>query len=134
MQVSAMAGRVVHFEIPAEDQDRAKEFYTAAFGWNINAMPEIGYTSLGTTPTDGQGMPTEPGAINGGMFRREGELTGPIITVDVDDIDATLEKIRSLGGSIVRAKGAVPQMGYFAYFRDSEGNVMGLWQTDPAAG
>jgi predicted enzyme related to lactoylglutathione lyase len=134
MQVSAMAGRVVHFEIPAEDQDRAKEFYTSAFGWNITTMPEIGYTSLGTIPTDEQGMPTEPGAINGGMFRREGELTGPIITVDVDDIDAALEKIGSLGGSTVRARGAVPQMGYFAYFRDSEGNLMGLWQTDPSAG
>ncbi|HET7414977.1 MAG TPA: hypothetical protein VFI97_04700 [Arthrobacter sp.] len=54
-----------------------------------------------TTPTDEQGMPSEPGAINGGMFRRDGELKSPIITIDVDDIDAALEKIGSLGGSTI---------------------------------
>ena len=87
-----------------------------------------------TTPTDDQGMPSEPGAINGGMFRREGELKTPIITLDVEDIDAALEKVGSLGGSTVEAKMAVADMGFAAYFRDSEGNLMGLWQTAAPSG
>jgi predicted enzyme related to lactoylglutathione lyase len=135
MQVSAMAGRVVHFEIPAEDEERARNFYNAAFGWNIQPMPELNYNIVMTTPSDDQGMPREPGAINGGMFRREGELKTPIITLDVEDIDAALEKVGSLGGSTVEPKMAVADMGFAAYFRDSEGNLMGLWQTAaPSAG
>ncbi len=130
-----MTGRVVHFEIPAEDEERARHFYNAAFGWNIQPMPELKYNMVMTTPTDDQGMPSEPGAINGGMFRREGELKTPIITLDVEDIDAALEKVGSLGGSTVEAKMAVGDMGFAAYFRDSEGNLMGLWQTAaPSAG
>jgi uncharacterized protein len=123
-----MAGRVVHFEIPADDVSRAQGFYREAFGWNINPMPEMQYTILGTTPTDEQGMPTEPGSINGGMFQREDDISTPIITIDVDDVDAALTKIESLGGKTVRPKEAVGEMGFAAYFNDSEGNLMGLWQ------
>ena len=72
LQVSAMAGRVVHFEIPAEDTDRAKDFYASAFGWNIEPEPEIDYNMVMTAPTDKSGMPSEPGSINGGLFKREG--------------------------------------------------------------
>ena len=123
-----MAGGVIHFEIPADDENRAREFYSSAFGWKISAMPELSYAVLMTTPTDETGMPTVPGSINGGMFRREGELTSPLITVDVEDIDAALEKISNLGGSTVQAKQAVADMGWAAYFRDPEGNILGLWQ------
>lgn len=129
-----MTGRVVHFEIPAEDEERARNFYNSAFGWNIQPMPEMNYNIVMTTPSDDQGMPKEPGAINGGMFRREGELKTPIITLDVEDIDAALEKVGSLGGSTVEAKMAVGDMGFAAYFRDSEGNLMGLWQTAVPSG
>ena len=123
-----MAGGVIHFEIPADDENRAREFYSSAFGWKISAMPELSYAMLMTTPTDEAGMPSVPGSINGGMFRREGELTSPLITVDVEDIDAALEKISTLGGSTVQAKQAVGDMGWAAYFRDPEGNILGLWQ------
>ena len=123
-----MAGGVMHFEIPADDENRAREFYSSAFGWKISAMPELSYAMLMTTPTDETGMPSVPGSINGGMFRREGELTSPLITVDVEDIDAALEKISNLGGSTVQAKQAVGDMGWAAYFRDPEGNILGLWQ------
>jgi len=87
-----------------------------------------------TTPSDPQGLPTEPGAINGGMFKKEGELTVPVITVDVEDIDAALAKIAQLGGDIVSPKQPVLDMGFAAYFRDSEGNLMGLWQNASPAG
>ena len=123
-----MSGRVVHFEIPADDVDRAQKFYGSAFGWDINPMPEMEYTIVGTTPSNEQGMPNEAGAINGGMFERQGDLTTPVITIAVDDIDQTLATIGSLGGSTLRPKMAVGDMGFAAYFRDSEGNVMGLWQ------
>lgn len=128
-----MSGRVVHFEVPADDQDRARNFYSSAFGWKLNPMPEMDYTTVVTTSTDEQGMPSEPGAINGGLFGRYGELTNPVITVDVDDIDATLEKIGTLGGTTVTPKQEIPDMGFYAYFRDSEGNLMGLWQNPPSS-
>ncbi|RXZ68196.1 VOC family protein [Agromyces albus] len=121
---------VVHFEIPADDQGRARGFYGAAFDWRLDVLPELQYTNVVTTPVDEQTQqPLEPGAINGGMFQREGDLTHPIITIDVDDIDATLDRIASLGGSVVLAKTAIPGMGYYGYFRDTEGNVLGLWTT-----
>ena len=123
-----MAGAVVHFEIPADDVERASSFYRDAFGWNITAMPEMQYTILGTTPTNDQGMPNDPGAINGGLFAREDDIPTPVITIDVDDIEAALTKVESLGGKTVRPGFAVGEMGFAAYFRDSEGNLMGLWQ------
>ena len=125
---------VVHFEIPADDQDRARQFYAAAFQWRLDVLPELQYTNVVTTPVDEQTQqPLEPGAINGGLFQREGDLTHPILTVDVDDIDRELERIGSSGGSVVQARTAIPGMGYFAYFRDTEGNVLGLWTTEPDA-
>lgn len=123
-----MAGGVIHFEIPADDENRAREFYRSAFGWRIDAMPELSYAMLMTTPSDESGMPSVPGSINGGMFRREGELTSPVVTVDVEDIDAALEKINALGGSTVTPRQEVGTMGWAAYFRDTEGNIIGLWQ------
>ena len=129
-----MAG-IVHFEIPADDQGRATDFYREAFQWTINAMPEMDYNVVITTPSDEQtGMPKSPGAINGGLFAREGELKTPIITVDVEDIDATLAQVEKLGGSVVKPKDAIPGMGFYAYFKDTEGNILGLWQNLPAGG
>jgi predicted enzyme related to lactoylglutathione lyase len=129
---------VVHFEIPADDEDRARDFYSSAFGWEMNPLPEMNYTLIMTTPVDDTGMPSTAGSINGGLYRREGKLTAPVVTVDVEDIDAALQKIESLGGSTVTPRQEVPGMGWTAYFRDSEGNVVGLWQNArpeaPAAG
>ncbi|UZX04224.1 VOC family protein [Arthrobacter sp. CDRTa11] len=125
-------GGVVHFEIPADDQERARNFYTQAFGWKIDPMPELNYNIVSTTPTDETGRPNEPGAINGGLMAREGDLKTPVITVDVEDINATLKTVEQLGGSVVTPKDTVPGMGYFAYFKDSEGNIMGLWENLPA--
>jgi len=123
-----MAGRVVHFEIPFEDGERARAFYAEAFGWNLMHMPEMSYTMVSTGPTSEQGPPSEPGFINGGMLQRGNPVGSPVITVDVDDIDGALEQIEKLGGSTVVAKQPVADMGFSAYFKDPEGNVMGLWQ------
>lgn len=124
-----MSGRVVHFEIPADDLERARAFYQEAFGWQATPMPELDYTAIATTPSGPDGAPTEPGAINGGMFTRYQPLTTPVVTVDVDDVDAALAKVEQLGGKTVSGRQAVPGMGYAAYFSDPEGNILGLWQT-----
>jgi predicted enzyme related to lactoylglutathione lyase len=122
-----MSGRVVHFEVPFDDQERAKAFYTDVFGWDLLAMPEMNYVLVTTGPSE-QGPPSEPGFINGGMLARELPVGGPVLVLDVDDIDATLKQVEVNGGTTVTAKQAVGDMGFSAYFKDSEGNVMGLWQ------
>lgn len=124
-----MSGRVVHFEIPFEDQERAVGFYREAFGWNIMPMPEMNYTMVSTGPVNDEGRPAEVGFVNGGMLQREASIGAPVLTVDCDDIDATLETVERLGGTTVYAKQPVADMGFAAYFKDSEGNLMGLWQT-----
>jgi len=125
--------KVVHFEIPADDLERAKSFYGKVFDWQIDTMPMEGggeYTGLTTTPVDEQTMtPTEPGAINGGMMQRDATTPSPVITIDVEDIAAALAEIEAAGGSTVTPRTAIPGMGAFGYFKDSEGNVMGLWET-----
>ena len=125
--------KVVHFEIPADDLDRAKKFYGAVFGWSLDtmAMPGGGdYTSVVTTPVDEQTqMPREPGAINGGMTERTDSNPAPVLTIDVEAIDAALAEVESAGGRTVQPRTEIPGMGAFAYFTDSEGNVMGLWET-----
>lgn len=123
-----MGRHIVHFEIPADDPVRAGDFYRAAFDWDVRPVPGMDYTAIGTTPTDEQGAALEPGTINGGMRRRDQTLTGPCVTIDVEDIDRALETIGRLGGSTVQAKAPVGAIGFTAYFRDTEGNLMGLWQ------
>lgn len=125
-----MTGRVVHFEVPFSDGKRAKDFYQQVFGWRLNEYPEMNYTGVATGPVAESGMPAEPGYIGGGMFERETAYPqGPVITIDVASIDDALEKIRSLGGEQVGEKAAVGDMGFAAYFKDTEGNVLGLWET-----
>jgi predicted enzyme related to lactoylglutathione lyase len=121
--------KVVHFEIPADDVARAQKFYSTVFGWKMNSMPEMQYTLVSTVPTDEKGMPTEAGAINGGMLKREDPVMTPVITIDVENIDKALETIEKNGGRVVRKSMPVADMGFAAYFKDSEGNMVGLWQS-----
>jgi len=124
-----MTGRVVHFEIPFDDGDRARGFYKAAFGWNIQEIPDMNYTIVSTGPTTEQGPPSEAGYINGGMVTREWSAgNAPVIVIGVDSIDDALKTVEELGGSTVVAKQTVGDMGFSAYFKDTEGNVVGLWE------
>jgi predicted enzyme related to lactoylglutathione lyase len=123
--------KVVHFEIPFDDRDRAKGFYGEVFGWELNTMAMEGgeYTTATTTPVDMTTMmPTEPGGINGGLMDRTSQTPTPVITIGVDGIDDTLKKVEAAGGSTLVPRTPIPNMGAFAYFKDSEGNVMGLWE------
>ena len=123
-----MSGRVVHFEIPADDLTRAESFYRDAFGWEINSMPGMGCTLVSTTPSTQTG-PVEPGAINGGMLVRQVPITAPVVTIEVDDIDTALKAIAGLGGHTVRERTPVGDMGFAAYFADTEDNIVGLWES-----
>ena len=126
-------GKVVHFEIPADDIARAKQFYGAIFGWQLQDMQgeAMGdYTIAMTTPVDEQSqLPTEPGAINGGMMKRSADTPSPVITIEVDGIDDSLKQVEAASGSVVSPRSEIPGMGAFAYFKDTEGNVLGLWET-----
>jgi predicted enzyme related to lactoylglutathione lyase len=124
-----MSGRVVHFEIPFDDGDRARSFYRDLFGWQVMEMPDMGYTMVTSGPSGDTG-PTESGFINGGMLdRSQGVAKGPVVVIDVDSIDDKLAEIEKAGGSDAAPKTPVGEMGFAAYFTDPEGNVVGLWET-----
>ena len=124
--------KVVHFEITFDDQQRAKEFYGSVFDWDLddNDMGNgVVYTTATTVPVGDDRLPKEPGAINGGFTSRGSETPYPVITIGVDAIDDTLKKVEAGGGSTITPRTPIPNLGAFAYFKDSEGNVMGLWET-----
>ena len=121
-------GKVVHFEIPADNLARAKKFYSTVFGWTLNEFPEMEYTIVRTVESDENGMPKEPGAINGGLLQRQDPVKAPIITISVDNMDQAAANIEKNGGKIIRPKMPAGEMGFAAYFKDTEGNVIGLWQ------
>ena len=120
--------KVVHFEVPFDDGERATTVYRVAFGWRLDSMPQFQYTMVSTTETDEQGRPSEPGGINGGMLHRQGPINAPVITIGVDDLDEALGRIEKLGGKVAIGKQPVGEMGFSAYFHDTEGNLIGLWQ------
>jgi predicted enzyme related to lactoylglutathione lyase len=113
---------VVHFEIPFDDGERASTFYREAFGWQLNSPPQMQYV-LATTKAD-----DHPAGINGGMLARQGPITAPVITIGVDDLDAALATVEKLGGTVAIGRQPVGDMGFSAYVRDTEGNLIGLWQ------
>ncbi|MCW2704453.1 MAG: hypothetical protein JWQ37_2448 [Blastococcus sp.] len=124
-----MSGRVVHFEIPYDDGARARRFYGETFGWQLQEMPGMEYTLVMSGPSGDSG-PSEAGFINGGMLaREESAAPGPVVVIDVDSIDAKVITIQETGGSVVVPKQPVGGMGFTAYVKDSEGNVLGLWET-----
>jgi predicted enzyme related to lactoylglutathione lyase len=120
--------KVVHFEIPFDNKQRAMKFYTDTFGWHLTDMPEMNYVMASTVEVDQQQMPKVPGAINGGLFERPKEAPNPTIYVGVSSVDATIEKVTKAGGTIVTPRTPIPGMGAYARVKDTEGNVIGLFQ------
>lgn len=125
--------RVVHFEVHAEDPERAVRFYTDTLGWKFkNWAGPADYWLIETGPAE------EPG-INGGLMRRHGTIDGQAVTafvctVCVEDLDATLAKALANGASLALPKMPVPGVGWLAYAKDTEGNIFGMMQPDPSAG
>ncbi len=120
--------KVVHFEIPVDDMNRAKKFYSI-FGWQIRDIPGMDYVGLTTADVDENRMPKEPGAINGGMMRRSKEVTAPVVAIHVKSVEDHIKKALAAGGKLITPKSEVGDMGYYAYIADTEGNVIGLWET-----
>jgi predicted enzyme related to lactoylglutathione lyase len=119
--------KAVHFEIPFDDKARAMKFYADALDWQMQDMPQMNYVMAQTTPIGQNQMPTEPGAINGGLTQRPKEAPAPVIYVDVASIDKAITKVQSAGGKVVTPKTPIPGMGAYARITDTEGNIIGLF-------
>ncbi|MBA2569202.1 MAG: VOC family protein [Actinobacteria bacterium] len=114
-----MAGRLVYFEVPADDTQRAKDFYAELFGWQFRPMQEgFDYHML----EDG----IEPG---GAIYPSETGEKGAIIYFESDDVDASVERVSELGGS-AEDKQPIPGVGWFARCEDTEGNPFSIFQPD----
>jgi predicted enzyme related to lactoylglutathione lyase len=117
--------KIVHFEIPADDIDRAKYFYTDLFGWKIEEVPSMGgYWLIKTGGKD---------EVGGGMMERQSPQHTITNYIGVSSVDEYAAKVEKLGGKIVVPKKAVPGMGYFAICLDTENNVFGLWEANMQA-
>lgn len=117
--------RVVHFEIPYDNRERASKFYSEIFGWMLVPVPEFEYIHVRAAEIDSNNMVTEKGAINGGMFLRDEIAKNTMIVIGVNSIDETIEKILADGGKVVMPKMPIPN-GSYARVMDCEGNVIGL--------
>jgi predicted enzyme related to lactoylglutathione lyase len=123
--------RVCHFEIHADDPEKAVAFYQQVFGWEIQRWEGGEYWLIRTGPD------SEPG-INGGLLRRRHPIDGEgviayVCTVAVPALEETLEKVAAAGGTLAVPRMAVPGVGWLAYAKDTQGNVFGMLQADPGA-
>lgn len=121
---------VIHFEIPAEDRNRVTDFYRKVFGWQAEMLgPDMNdYVLVSTTENDGNGMPKKPGAINGGIYKKssEGSVHHPSLVIGVDDINTSIEQVNAAGGTVLGKPDHIPGVGAFVYFKDTEGNILGI--------
>ena len=115
-----MAGKVVHVELPAQDSAQATEFYGALFGWQFQSYGDQDYHMARTDEQQGA-------AVSGGDSG-----SSPIVYFDTDDIDASISKVKELGGS-AEEKMPVPGMGWFVACKDNQGTTFSLWQADDSA-
>lgn len=125
---------VVHFEMPAEDKNRMAEFYTKAFGWQMQHLgPEMGEYVLVTTSEVGEDkFPKQRGTINGGFYKKSDNASpNPSVVIAVDDINESIEKINSAGGKIVGEPVDIPGVGKYVSFKDSENNWLSILQPLP---
>ena len=119
---------IIHFEIPAEDIEKMRKFYSLVFGWKIDKMPgHDEYYGIWTVPVDEKGMLLRPG-VNGGMMKKQNPEHKPINYILVESVDEYVKKIESLGGRIVVPKMEVPGIGWWASALDPEGNQFAILQ------
>ena len=118
-----MAGKLVHFEIPAQDDARATRFYGDLFGWEWNTAE--------MAPGFNYHMVQLGDEMGGAVYRSPDGLSGPIVYFDTDDLDASVGRVRELGGE-AEEKQPIPGVGWFARCTDTEGNPFSLFQSDEA--
>jgi uncharacterized protein len=122
-----MDNTVCHFEIPVDDLEKARTFYSGVFGWTISTGSAHGEEYLFVRTA------AEPGAVMGGLLRRIDPQHGVTVYFAVESVEASAQKIEELGGKIVLPKCAIAQVGWLVTARDPQGNMIGLFQTDPQA-
>lgn len=118
--------RVVHFELGTEQPERAISFYEAAFGWKIQKWGDDDYWLVST------GDAEQPG-IDGALMMHRDAKPRTVNTIQVDSLDETADRIMKAGGVLATDRITIPGVGQTMYFRDTEGNLLGLHQTDPGA-
>ncbi len=123
---------VVHFEMPAEDRKRMADFYTKVFGWKTQQLGEDmgNYVLATTTDSDANGMPENPGAINGGFFQKTDDKPAqyPSVVIAVEDIKEHMTKVEESGGKVLGEPMGIPGVGLYVSFFDTEGNRVGMIQ------
>jgi predicted enzyme related to lactoylglutathione lyase len=120
---------IVHFEIPADDVEKLRKFYSELFGWKIEKMPgPVEYWGIATVPVDEKGMPERPG-VNGGMMKRQNPEHKPVNYIAVESVDEYVKKIEALGGRVIVPKMEVPGIGWWALALDPEGNQFAILQS-----
>jgi len=119
---------IVHFEIPADDIERLRRFYTQLLGWKFKKMSGQGeYWNIETVPVDEKGKPVRPG-INGSMIKKVSPEHKPVNYIAVDSVDECCRKIKELGGNIIDPKQEIPGIGWWALLSDPEGNEFGIFE------
>jgi len=119
---------IVHFEIPANDVEKLRRFYSKLFGWKIEKAPgPVEYWMIGTVPVDDKGMPLRPG-VNGGMYKKERPENKPVNYISVESIDKSIELVKAWGGKVVQGKQEVMGVGWVAVAVDPEGNQIAMLQ------
>jgi predicted enzyme related to lactoylglutathione lyase len=117
--------RFTHFELATDDFEKTAAFYHAVFGWNVYKWEgPVDYWLVDT------GDKSTPG-INGGLMPAGGDIKGTINTIEVDDIDDAIAKVKANGGEMIMDKDVIPGVGFQAYFKDNVGIIVGLHQADP---
>ena len=131
-------GRVLHFEICADDVPRAKQFYETVFDWRIEQR-EDDYWSIKTGDPE-KDPHSKLGGIDGGLVRRDGQVpaydspvTAFVCTIDVDNLEEAIRKVIEHGGNLIVDKRAVPNTGWVCYCKDTEGNMFSMMQVDESA-
>lgn len=120
---------IVHFEIPAENVEKLRKFYSGVFGWKIEKSPgPMEYWLIETVPVDEKMIPVRPG-VNGGMYKRDRLELKPVNYYSVENIDEFIKKIQNQGGRIIGEKQEVPNVGWIAVAVDPEGNQFAILQS-----
>lgn len=120
---------IVHFEIPADDIQKMKNFYGKLFGWKIEKTPgPVDYWSIETVPVDKKGEPIRP-SVNGGMMKKQNPQHKPFNYILVESVNEYSKKIEVLGGKVIVPKMEVPGVGWWALALDPEGNQFGILES-----
>jgi len=119
--------KVQHFEIPAKNKEKMKEFYSKVFGWKFIDIPDMNYTMIHTAKTDDKGIIQENGAINGGMTTEDSVET-PILVVSAENAEEKIKQAKESGATVIMEPMQVSDMGIYARIKDVEGNIIGIWQ------